>query len=107
MPGCAALVALPACRIGGVAPDDFGSSRMQREMIDLTVRYELWNAAGRIERVRAVVAKERLAIGRDEQDVPLRRPSAHHGVRPEPGPPTGEPAAHRQQLTLGLLLIPT
>ena len=41
VPGRAALVALPARRIGGVAPDDLGSSRMQREMIDLAVRDEL------------------------------------------------------------------
>jgi hypothetical protein len=107
MPGRAALVALPARRIGGVAPDDLGSSRMQREMIDLTVRNELGHATGRIERVRAVVAKERLAIGRDEQDVPVRRPAAHHGVRSEPGHPTGEPSAARHQIHLGMLFIAT
>ena len=84
-----------------------GSSRMQREMIDLAVRDELGNAAGRIERVRAVVAKERLAIGRDEQDVPIRRPAAHHGVRSEPGHPTGQPSAARHQIHLGMLLIAT
>src|SRR6185503_14571722 len=82
--GGAAAVALPARWVGGVAPDDFYPIALVGEVIHLTVRQELRQAAAGVELEGAVVAEEGLAVGADEDDAALRRPAAHHQVRAEP-----------------------
>jgi hypothetical protein len=74
-------------------------------VIHLAVRQQLGQPAFDAERVRAVVAEERLAVRADEQDPPLRRPAAHDHVRPEPGHPSRRPALRGHQVDLGVLLV--
>ena len=68
----AAAVALPARGVGGVAADHHRLAGTEREVVHLAQRQELRQAARGVERVRAVVAEERLAVRGDEQDVARR-----------------------------------
>ncbi len=105
VPGGAAAVALPACRVGGVATDDPRAAGAEGQVVDLTQVHRLWHAAGRIEREGLVVAEEGLAPGADEQDVALRCPASHQRVRAQPGQATARPAFGRHQVNLGMLLV--
>ncbi len=89
-----AAVAFPARRVGGVAADDLGLAGAEGEVIDLAQRQQLRHAAVRIEGKRAIVAEERLAVGRDEEDATLGRKAAHQHVGAKPcHPPRGPPSA--------------
>ncbi len=105
MPGGSAAITLPARRVGGVAADEPGVARAEREVVDLPVRQELRHPAGGVERVGAVIAEERLAVGRHEQDVTVRREAAHHDVGPQPRHPPRRAARGRHQVDLGMLLV--
>jgi hypothetical protein len=65
----------------------------------------LRQAAGRVEREGAVVAKERLAVRRHEQDVSLARPAAHHHVGAEPRHAPRLAAFRRHQVNLRVLFV--
>src|SRR5258708_15943302 len=85
--GGAAAIALPARRVGGIAADDLGAFRTEGEVVHLPVGKKRGQAALDVQRVSAVVAKERLPPGRDEDDRPPRFPPPPHALRPPPGPP--------------------
>jgi hypothetical protein len=103
--GRAAAVALPPRRVGGVAADDARAAGTVREVIHLPQLQQLRHPAGGVDRPGAIVAEERLAPGRHEQDPALGRPAAHHHVRPEPGQPPRRAAGARHQVDLGMLLV--
>ena len=71
----AAAIALPARRIGGVAADHHRVAGAEREVVDLAERQQLRHAAGGVERERAIVAEERLAVRGHEQDAGRRASS--------------------------------
>ena len=100
-----ATVALPARRVGGVASDEAGSGGAEGEVVDLPIGQHLRRAPQRVERPGAVVAKERLAEGRDEQDPALRSPAAKHHVRAEPCHAASRSALGGHQIDLGQLLV--
>ena len=101
----AAAITLPPCRVRGVAADHHRLAGTVGEMVHLAQRQELRHAAGGIERVRAVVAEERLAVRSDEEDVALAREAAHHHVRAEPRHAARGPAFGGHQIDLGVLLV--
>ncbi len=105
MPRGAAAVALPARRVGGVAPDDHGLAGAVGQVIDLAVGKHFRQPAIDGKRERAVVAEERLPVRRDEQDAALRRPAAHEHVRAEPRHPPRGTALGGHQIDLGVLLV--
>ena len=58
----AAAIALPARRIRRVAADHLRVAGAERQVVDLAERHQLRHAARQVERVRAVVAEERLPV---------------------------------------------
>jgi len=74
-------------------------------VVHLPERHELRRAAGGVERERAVVAEERLTMGRHEQDVAVACPAAHHHVGAEPRHAASGPAGRRHQIHLRVLLV--
>ncbi len=105
VPGRAAAIALPARGVRRVAADDLRVAGSQREVIDLSQRQQLRHAARGVERERAVVAEERLAVRRHEEHVPFRRPAAHHHVGPEPRQAPRRAAFGRHHVDLRVLLV--
>jgi hypothetical protein len=105
MPGRAAAIALPARGIGGVAADHLRIAGTERQMVDLPERNDRRHAAGERQRERAVVAEERLAVRRDEQDLPVRREAAHHHVGTEPRHAPRQAAFGGHHIDLGMLLV--
>ena len=105
VPGRAAAIALPARGVRRVAADDLRVAGSQREVIDLSQRQQLRHAARGVERERAVIAEERLAVRRHEEHVPFRRPAAHHHVGPEPRQAPRRAAFGRHHVDLRVLLV--
>ena len=103
--GSTSAIALPACRVGGIAPDDPGVARPEAQVVHLPQVQRLRHAAGRVEREGLVVAEEGLAMRADEQDVALRRPAAHQRVGAQPGQAPRGPAVGRHQRDFGVLLV--
>jgi len=105
MAGRAAAIALPARRVGRVAPDHLRAARAERQVIDLAERDHLRRAALDRQRERAIVAKEWLSVCADEQDAAVGRPSAHHHVGAEPGHAARRAAFRGHHVHLGMLLV--
>jgi len=101
----AAAVALPTCRIRRIAADHLGAGRSVAQVIHLPPRQELGQPALRVQRERAVVAEERLAVRADEEDPAFGRPAAHDRVGSEPGHAARRAALRRHQIHLGMLLV--
>jgi len=101
----AAAIALPARRIRRVAADHARAAGAEGQVIHLAQRERLRQAAGRVDRVRAIVAEERLALGGDEHDVAFARPAAHHHVRTQVGQASRRAAFGRHHVHLRVLLV--
>ncbi len=103
----AAAVTLPARGVRRIASDDARLARPERKMIDLPQRQRGRHSPCRIERERAIVAEERLPVGRDEDDVPVARPATNDHVGSEPGEPPRGPALGGHHVDLRMLLVAT
>ena len=102
-----AAIALPARGVGGVASDHHRLAWSEGQVVHLSERQHLRHAARGVQRVRAVIAEERLAVRRDEQNVPVGREAANHHIGPEPRHAPGGPAFRGHEVHLGMLLVAT
>jgi len=103
--GGAAAIALPARRVGSVAADHLALAGTEREVVDLAVGQRPRRAAAGADDEGVMVAEERLALGRDVDDLAGRRPAAHQRVGAEPGEPPRRPALGGHDADLGMLLV--